>query len=348
MTLQEHLSRISRSATVRACLSATVFLWMVTASLGGALAQEPDDRTARAEALFEEAKRLVAEKRHAEACPKLAESQRLDPGGGTQLHLGLCHEAEGKLATALSDLELALKMAREQDRADRAAIASEHLTALRPRVPRLTLLVDATAPDGLAIEMNGVAFARAEWGTAAPLDPGTYVVRASAPGRETWTRAVELREATAAIVTVPALVMLAGAPPAAGSGAPTSSTPSLIVSPPHVPARGIGPQRIIAIVAAGLGLAAAGTGTAFGLDSMSKHDAAAPRCAGASCDAEGAAAGNAAVDAGDASTAAFVAGGACAVVATVLWLTAPDGSATAGGARKVAWGAEGGRVVVRW
>ena len=95
-----------------------------------------------AQSLFDEGRQLMAQKRYAEACPKLAESQRLDPGGGTLTNLAICHENEGKTGTAYLEFMAASSQASKDGRADREAIAKEHLGRLGPRVPKLKVHVD--------------------------------------------------------------------------------------------------------------------------------------------------------------------------------------------------------------
>ena len=112
--------------------------WALAAAcwLAGSWAQSagPQDRAA-AESLFQAGKRMLAAGKVADACRKFEESQRLDPQGGTLLALGMCHEKEGKLATAWVEYREAGAAAKAANRPDRAAIANKAAAAIEPRLP---------------------------------------------------------------------------------------------------------------------------------------------------------------------------------------------------------------------
>jgi hypothetical protein len=55
---------------------------------------------AAAQALFDEAKRMLDDGQAAAACPKLEESLRLDVGIGTRYHLARCYELTRRTASA--------------------------------------------------------------------------------------------------------------------------------------------------------------------------------------------------------------------------------------------------------
>src|SRR5687768_960846 len=101
--------------------------------------------TIAAEALFQQGRALLDAGKVREACPKLAESHRLDPATGTLIALALCHEAEGKLASAWAEFSDAEGRARAEGAKDREAVAHEHATALFPRLSALTIEVSIEA-----------------------------------------------------------------------------------------------------------------------------------------------------------------------------------------------------------
>src|SRR6266498_1038121 len=67
---------------------------------GAASAQVSAENRAAAQALFDLGRTLITSGRAEEACPKFEESQRLDPGVGTQLNLADCYDRTGRTASA--------------------------------------------------------------------------------------------------------------------------------------------------------------------------------------------------------------------------------------------------------
>lgn len=231
-----------------------------------------------AQSLFEEAKELMAARKYSQACPKLAESQRLDPGGGTLLNLALCHEEEGKIASAWSDFKEALSTARRDGRTDRIEAAEQHIAALEPKLPWLTLDVQSPV-EGQRVSLKGAAVGKAAWGTPVSVDPGTHEVSASAPGYEPWSTTVTIEVGKKLTVTVPRLSKEQGAPREAASAsaqptaAPSQPTPasSARPAPQTSPKDSADDGTTAGWLLAGAGVAALGVGSYFGIRTFQKR-----------------------------------------------------------------------------
>ncbi|WP_437971485.1 hypothetical protein WMF04_20210 [Sorangium sp. So ce260] len=201
-----------------ALLGASALLW------GRQVAAEES----AAERLFREGRALLVEQRFAEACPKLEESQRLEPSLGTKLNLAFCHERLGNVATAWVGFQEALITARTAGDAAREAFARARLDALEPRVPWLRVRVSAggAGADRLVILLDGAALDPVAWDKELPVDPGEHVVAAAHRGEVVWQMTVALKESERADVAVPAAAPPEPAPARAAVSRPEQRPPA--------------------------------------------------------------------------------------------------------------------------
>ncbi len=146
---------------------------------------EPGDLVV-AEALFRDGKELLAKKDYARACIKLGESFRRDPATGTLLALAMCHEREGKIASAWGEYVDVAVRSKIESRPDREKAARAKASELEPAVSRLkvTLSEEAAGIPSLVVKYNGAVIGAALLGTALPVDGGIQSVEVSAPGRK--------------------------------------------------------------------------------------------------------------------------------------------------------------------
>ncbi|MGC4069242.1 MAG: hypothetical protein QM784_32255 [Polyangiaceae bacterium] len=132
---------------------------------------------AAAVVLFDEAEALAARGELQAACPKYAESHRLDPQLGALLHVADCYERVSQFARAWSGFREAAELA-EKRGDSRVSVARARAIALEARVSRLSVIVPETSRvSGLAIFVDGVELGRASWafspgGWRCPSDSG--------------------------------------------------------------------------------------------------------------------------------------------------------------------------------
>jgi hypothetical protein len=167
-------------------------IWLLTAS-SLSLALPAGAAPKEAQALMREAKALMARRQYAAACPKIAESQRLAPSPKSLLELAICHEKEGKTATAYAEFRTVVQQAEWEGPKQAAKTAKEHIAELETKVSHITIKVPTSSEtDGLEVTMDGLPVTRGAWGLPQAVDPGRHEVSASGPGRERWSTTIRI------------------------------------------------------------------------------------------------------------------------------------------------------------
>lgn len=301
------------AAELRRSLGAVVLAGALFASASPAFAQS---NTALAESLFKEGKTLLTAKNYEAACPKFAESAKLDPASGTFYALGLCYEGQGKNASAWSAYLDAALAARKDGNADREKNANKKAGEIEKKVPHVSFVVAAATSSlkGLELSVDGQVLAPASW-SSAPLDGGEHKIAVKAVGKTPYEASFTVKPPPDKNeVSVPELVdaPVDVVPPGGGSG-----------PAPEEGSSGAG-MRIAGFTLLGVGVVSVGLGAVFGAMALSKASDVKKVCSLQSCTDPAAVDKNeSAKTFADVSTITIVAGAVLAAGGLVLVLVAP-------------------------
>jgi serine/threonine-protein kinase len=309
---------------------------LVGASAPSALAQTNAQQKAVAEALFEEANKLMEEGQYGAACERFEQSQHADPGVGTLLNLGRCYALTGRLASSWAIYREAASAARASGQGDRARVAEENARELRPRLSELALLVPPAQPRGYELLLDNNLVSSVQFGLSVPVDAGQHLLVARAPGYEQWSSAIQVGGSAAhKTVQIPSLVPLAAdaRAPAAPEGAPSPRFEGATPAGPSADVGGSGSwggQKLTGLIVAGSGLLAVGAGVGFGLHAQALDDDAKKVCGSEGCSTQqGEDLNERARNWATAANLAYVAGGLAVATGAFLFFTAHHGRAQA-------------------
>jgi hypothetical protein len=273
----------------------------------------------RAEALFRDGMQKFDAGLVAAACAAFTESLRLDPKLGTLLNLALCHEKQGKVATAWLEYNTGAAWATQNGQKERREFANGHALTLEGQLSRVLLQLPP-ARELSSVEVDGEPLPEPRWYLPMYLDAGEHVIAVSAPGKQRRTvKVVVPREPSAQLIPIPTLL-----------DTPTDPGPPKTKTPSAAGAREAGStQRAAGLVVGGIGIAGIAAGAVFGILTVNKRDDAAAHCAGSACDAQGVQSHDDAQSLGLVSTLGFGLGAAALVTGAVLYFTAPRGGVQA-------------------
>jgi len=273
--------------------------------------------------------------RYDEACPKFAESERLDPAAGTLLNLAVCHEKQGKTATAWAEYNDVIGASRKDGNTERQRIALQRIQELEPRLCHLSIVsADPAMGHILSVKVDGVTLGKAALGAPIPINPGTHVLEVEALGAKPWSGTIKLAgDGASSVVTV-----LAGA----DHLEPSDKRGSARNDPRSMADDG---RKRLAIVLGATGVAALGAGVYFGLRTKDEWDERNAHCA-SGCDATAVAASKSAQTLAIVTDTAFGVALVGIGLATYFALTSGTPRSSSSAPVRVRVGADGGYVTL--
>lgn len=300
-----------------------LFVALGCCALGASEARgQPADpkKAPAARALYEQALADMDAHRYATACRKLEEVIGMAPEAlGAKITLAECYQKEGRLASAWAQYSQVNELATKAGEADRANRASRSAAALRPKLATLVIEVpsEARAIAGLTITRDGLPIRETLWGTPLPIDAGAHALVVTAPAHKPWEKPVDIAsDGVSVSVVVEPLAPLPAKPP---------SAPRPIAAPPEKSR--LSTQKVAALSLGGAGVMGVAVGAGLGVWATTAWSSALEGCARpeekSGCNPSAQDQGRHAGTIADASTIAFVAGGALVAGAAVLWFTAP-------------------------
>jgi hypothetical protein len=285
-------------------------LWTIASP---ARASDGADKAAATE-LFNAGRDMMKNGDYATACPKLAESARLEPTVGALAKLAECEEHERRLVSAYGRWHQALNLARATGD-ERARDVEREVERLDAIVPKLRIVAAGVLPADTVIRLDAVELGPAGLGVPLAVEPGTHALQATAQHKVTWSTSVETKaDGATTAVTIPAL----------------EDAPAPALAPAPAPLLSVAPWRTLGLATAGVGVVALGVGTAFGVVAVNQRNSAG--CPGNVCPDDGSASTlRGAKGSADVATALFIAGGALVAGGlAVWWLSAGTGPARTG------------------
>lgn len=328
--MHESKSRTHREREPARGLTPLLLATLVTVLLSVASPARAQGRDpVAAEAVFQRARALLEQGNVEEACPKFAESYRLDPATGTLLGLALCHEQEKKYASAWTEFSEAAGRARSEGQEDRASYAEERVKVLEPRLSTLSIAVppEVQALPGLRVTRNGTEVGSAIFNTPVPIDGGEATVEVTATGKQTWKQTVAIEDEQARVVV--------SVPPLGDAPVDASGSEPVLSGEPATPADSapkddalFTPLQWTGIGVAGAGVVALGVGGYFLADALDKKSQSESDCGSDGCGSAGLELRGQAVDSGNLATAFGIGGLVLAGGGAALFFLAPEPKTT--------------------